>query len=97
MTLIQCPLLPVLPQWHSKDPGHSEKKCRLQVTDKRAYTQPNEVGVVCAVQVLCGNALGKQHATRQKTLVPKSSQFAEPLWTDPGIMSGIGKREIIST
>ena len=26
-----------------------------------------------------------------------SSQFAEPLWTDPGIKSGIGVRELIST
>ena len=28
---------------------------------------------------------------------PQSSQLAEPLWTDPGIKSGISVREIIST
>ena len=29
---------PVLPQQHVKDPGHSAKKCRWQVTAKHAYT-----------------------------------------------------------
>ena len=28
---------------------------------------------------------------------PQSSQFAEPLWTDPGMKSGISERELIST
>ena len=28
---------------------------------------------------------------------PQSSQLAEPLWTDPGIKSGISVRELIST
>ena len=28
---------------------------------------------------------------------PQSSQLAEPLWTDPGIKSGISAREPIST
>ena len=27
----------------------------------------------------------------------KSSQFAEPLWTDPSLKSGISLRELIST
>ena len=38
LTLIRCPFHPVLPQWHEKDPGHSAKKCRWQVTPKRSYT-----------------------------------------------------------
>ena len=29
---------PVLPQWHVKDPDHSAKKCRWQVTPKHACT-----------------------------------------------------------
>ena len=29
--------------------------------------------------------------------MPQSSQLAEPLWTGPGIMSGISVRELIST
>ena len=28
---------------------------------------------------------------------PQSSQLAEPLWTDPGVKSGITVRELIST
>ena len=28
---------------------------------------------------------------------PQSSQLAEPLWTDPGVKSGISMHEIIST
>ena len=28
---------------------------------------------------------------------PQSSEFAEPLWTDPGLNSGINVRELIST
>ena len=28
---------------------------------------------------------------------PQSSQLAEPLWTDPGLNSGISVRELIST
>ena len=35
--------------------------------------------------ILSGNAL------------PLSSQLAEPLWTDPGLMSGISVRVLIST
>ena len=35
------------------------------------------------------------HATRQGTL-GQSSQLAEPLWTDPGLKSGISVRELIS-
>ena len=36
------------------------------------------------------------HAIRQGTL-GQSSQFAEPLWTDRGLKSGISVRELIST
>ena len=28
---------------------------------------------------------------------PQSSQLAEPLWTDPGLKSGFGVRELIAT
>ena len=36
------------------------------------------------------------HATHQGTL-SQSSQLAEPLWTDPGLKSGISLHELIST
>ena len=37
------------------------------------------------------------HATRQGNTQSQSSQLAEPLWTDPGLASGISVRELIST
>ena len=36
------------------------------------------------------------HATRQGTLI-QSSQLAEPLWTDPGLKSGISVRKLVSS
>ena len=35
------------------------------------------------------------HSTRQGTL--GHNRLAEPLWTDPGLKSGISLRELIST
>ena len=48
---------------------------------------------------LCRHSAGiyqetSSHATRQGTQPP---QLAEPLWTDPGLKSGISARELIST
>ena len=58
-----------------------------QVTPKHAYTLDpmKSEWADYAVQAWSGN-------TR-----PQSSQLAEPLWTDPGLKSGISVRELIST
>ena len=50
------------------------------------------------VQALCGN-LSRNELTCNLSgnIQPQSSQAAEPLWTDPGIKSGISVRELIST
>ena len=47
---------------------------------------------------LCGNLSGNE-LTRNLSgnNRPQSSQLAEPLWTDPGIKSGIDVRELIFT
>ena len=37
------------------------------------------------------------HAARQGNTRSQSSQLAAPLWTDPGLQSGIGMLELIST
>ena len=37
------------------------------------------------------------HATRQGTLGHSRVSIAEPLWTDPGLKSGISVREQLST
>ena len=91
----------VLLQWHAKDPGHSAKKCRWQVTPKYTYTldpmQP-EWADYAAVQALPGNLSGNEltrNSSGNTRLQP--SQLAEPLWTDPGLKSGISVRKLIST
>ena len=51
-----------------------------------------------AVQAYCGNLSGND-PTRNLlgNSQPQSSQLAEPLWTDPGLKSGISVCELIST
>ena len=50
-----------------------------------------------AVQVLCEN-LSRNELTHNLSgnIWPQLFQFAEPLWIDPGIKSGISARELIS-
>ena len=43
---------------------------------------------------LSGNKLTRNSSGNTK---PQSSQLAEPLWTDPGLKSGISVCELIST
>ena len=51
-----------------------------------------------AVQAWCGNLSGNE-LTRNLSgnIRPQSSQRTQPLWTDPGIKSGISACELIST
>ena len=51
---------------------------------------------------LSGHSVGtcqetNSHAARQGNTRSHSSQLAEPLWTDPGLKSGISVRQLIST
>ena len=92
---------PVLPQWHVKDPGHSAKSAGGRLRLKHAYTldpTKSERADNAAVQALCGN-VSENELTRNSSgnTRPQSSQLADPLWTIPGIKSGIGVRELIST
>ena len=50
-----------------------------------------------AVRAECGNLSGNE-LTRNSSenTQSQSSQLAEPLWTDPGLQSGISLRELIS-
>ena len=84
-----------------KRPRSFYQKCRWQVTPKHAYTLDptnSEWADYAAVQAQCGNLSGDE-LTRNLSgnIRPQSSQLAEPLWTDPGIKSGISVRELIST
>ena len=62
---------------------------------------PNEVGGT-GLTILPRQRLGTgqgNELTRNssRNARPQSSQLAEPLWTDPGIKSGISVHELIST
>ena len=92
---------PVLPQWHIKDPSHSAKSTggRLHLNMHIPLTQQSWSGLTMplsrqSVGTLSGNELtGNSSGNTQS----QSSQLTEPLWTDPGLNSGISVHELIST
>ena len=90
----------MLPQWHGKDPGHSAKSAggRLHVNTHTPLTQRSlrELTMPLSRHSVETYQEMSSHATRQGTS-DQSSQLAEPLWTDPGVKSGISVRELIST
>ena len=93
--------IPVLPQWHVKRPRSFCQKCRWQSTPKHACTldpTKSEWADYTAVQAQCGN-LSLHELTRNSSgnTQSQSPQLAEPLWTDPGLRSGISVHDLIST
>ena len=83
-----------------KRPRSFCQKCRWQVTHKHAYAfdpTKSEWADYAAVQAWCGNPSGNELTRNsQGKSRSQSSHLAEPLWTDPGLMSGISVRELIS-
>ena len=72
-------------------------------TETRIHPWPNKVreGWLCCPWIVWeptltyrGNELKRYWSGNAR---PQSSQLAEPLWTDPGLKSGIYVRELIST
>ena len=82
----------MLPQWHVKDPCHSTKSAggRLHLNTHTLLTQQSQSELTMlsrfGVRVYKRNEL--THHTSGNTL-PQSAQLAGPLWTDPGLKSGI--------
>ena len=77
------------------------QKCSWQTTHKHAYIfdpTKSQWADYATVQAYCGNLLGNE-LTRNSSgnTRSRSSQLAEPLWTDPGLKSGIIAHELIST
>ena len=76
-------------------------KCRWQVTPKYAYTldqTKSEWADYATIQALCGNLSGNELMCNSwGNTWSQSFQITEPLWTDPGLKSGISVREQIST
>ena len=92
--------IPVLPQWHVKDLGHSAKSAgsRLHLKTHTPLIHRSRSGLTVPLSRqsvgICQET--SLHATRLGTR-SQSSQLAEPLRTDPGLKSGISLRELIST
>ena len=95
LTLIRCPFHPVLPQLHIKGPGHSAKSAggRLHLNSHTPLTQRSRSGLTMP---LSRHGVGLTRNSSGNTRL-QSSQLAKPLWTDPGVNSGISLRELIST
>ena len=90
LTLIRCPFHPVLPLWHVKKPGHAAKSAsgRLHLNTHTLDPTKSEWADYAAVQAWCENLSGNELSLNAPgNIPPQSSQFAEPLWTDPGIKS----------
>ena len=100
LTLIRCPFHPRVTVVARKRPRSFCQKCRWQVTPKHAYTlypSKSEWADYATIQAECGNLSGNE-LTRNSSgnTRSQSSQLAEPLWTGPGLKSGISLRELIS-
>ena len=101
LTLIRCPFHPHFTAVARKRPWSFCQTRRWQATPKHAYTldlTKSGWADCAAVQALCGNLSGNE-LTRNSSgnTRPRSSQLSEPLWTDPGLRSGINVRYLIST
>ena len=80
----------MLLQWHVKDPGHSAKSAGggLHLNTHTALTQQSRSGNLSGNKLTCDSS-GK--------IQPQLSHLTEPLWTDPGLKSGISVHKLIFT
>ena len=101
LTLIRCPFHPRVIAVARKRSRPFCQKCRWQFTPKQAYTHDStksEWADYVAVQACYENLSGHELASNSSgNTRSQSSQLAEPLWTDPGLKSGISVRGMIST
>ena len=84
-----------------KRPWSFCQKCMRLVTSKHPYTldpKKSEWADYAAIKAQCGN-LSRNQLTRNLSgnTQPQPFQLTEPLWTDPGLQSGISVRMLIST
>ena len=101
LTLFRCLFHPHVTTMEHKRPRSFCQKCRWQDTPIHIYTldpTKSEWADYAAVQASCGNLSGNELTCNSSgNTRSQSSQLAEPLWTDPGLKSGINLRELIST
>ena len=98
---IRCPFRPRFTAVARKRPWSFCQKCRWQVTPEHTCTfDPTKLEWVdyATVQAWCGNLPGNElTCTLSGNTWTSWFQLAEPLWTDPGLKSGISVHELIST
>ena len=102
--LTSCPFHPMLSQWHVKKNKKQHRLfCQsagggLNLNTHTHLTHRTRSGLTIlsrhCVGTYQGNDLTRSSSGNPR---PQSSQLPEPLWTDPGLKSGIGVRELIST
>ena len=101
LTLIGCPFHPCVTAVAHKRPQSFCQKCRWQVTPKHAYTlDPMKLEWTdnAAVQAEFGNLSGNELTSNSSgNTQSQLSQRTEPLWTEPGLKSGISLHQLIST
>ena len=100
LTLIRCPFHPPVTTVARKRPRSLCQKCRWQVGPNHAYThaQQSRSGLTMPLFRQSGNTSGNG-LTRNSSGNTRSqpSKLAEPMWTDPGLKSGMSLHELIST
>ena len=90
----------MLTQWHVIDPSHSAKSAggRLHLNMHTFLPQRSRSGLT---MLLSRHSVGTYRETSSRNssgnVRPKLPQLTEPLWTDPGLKSGISVHKPIST
>ena len=100
LTFIRCPFHPRVTAVARKIPRSISQNCRWQVTPTHAYTldpAKSERADYAAVQAQCGNLSGNELTCKLSRNTQPVAQLAEPLWTDPGLRSGMRVCNLIST
>ena len=89
---------PMLLQWHVKEPGHSAKSAggRLHLNTHTPLTRRSRSGLTMPLSRQSVGISQENELTRilSGNTRSQSSQLAEPLWTDPGLKSGINLRAL---
>ena len=99
-TIIRCPFHPSVTAVARKRPrSFGKKKCRWQVTPKHAYNldpTKSEWAVYAAVQARSGNlSVNELIRNSSGNTWSQSSQLTQPMWTDPGLKSGVSVRGLM--
>ena len=69
----------------------------LHLNTHTLMTRRSRSGLTMLSKHSVGTYQGNKLTCNSSGITPQMSQLAEPLWTDSGLKSGIGVRELIST